>query len=154
MRTRLPAAVVGLSVALTLIGCRQVDTRKPAAGGESSSQADTAGNATGTPSKQPEFIPSPNNLFRVRHMVLAVTLFTLYHELGHMIADDYGTPMIGQPENSADRFATLMMTPKPKPAGSGPDSFDPATDPDSPPVMRANLIRGTSSASMRVSARG
>lgn len=134
------AALVAFCLATVLIGCRS-ETRPPAPGDTSQGQARPQGLiATTQPreaDKQPEFIPSPNNLQRVRHLALSVTLFTLSHELGHMVAEEYNIPMVGSEENSADRFATLLMVPNPKPAGSPPDTFDPVTDPDTPQVVWA-----------------
>jgi hypothetical protein len=130
MRVRPKAALVAMSVALMLTACRQKDT--PSAPKEPD-QKDTP-----SARKEPDFIPSPNNLLRVRHMVLAVANFTLLHELGHMIVNDYSLAKIGEEEDGVDKFATLMMTPSPRPAGSPPDSFDPAVDPDSPGVMWAS----------------
>jgi len=127
-------------MAMALIACRPAETPPPASArvpdNTVSGQAEPRSQIASTPEKPPEFIPSPNNLRRVRYMVFSVTLFTLAHELGHMVVDEYKIPMIANKENSADRFATLLMAPAPRPAGS-PDTFDPVTDPDSPQVVWA-----------------
>src|SRR5262245_35789996 len=100
MSGRLRATLVGLCIAATLIACRPADTPAPAAPvpANTSSSQPSPGLMASTPMKPtatpPEFIPSPNNLLRVRHMVLSVTLFTLSHELGHMVVDEYAMPMI------------------------------------------------------------
>src|SRR6185295_11227249 len=102
-------ASLALCMAMALIACRPAETPPPASarvpGNTVSGQAEPRSQIASTPEKPQEFIPSPNNLRRVRYMVFSVTLFTLAHELGHMVVDEYKIPMIANKENSADRFA-------------------------------------------------
>ena len=119
--------MIFLAMALCLMACKKHEDRPeptPPASIESKNNP-------------PAFIESKNNLLRVRHMVLSVTEFVLLHELGHMIVEDYNPPVIGQEENGADRFAALIMTPRPRRAGLPPEMFDPVVEPDTPAVMWA-----------------
>jgi hypothetical protein len=136
MKNTLRVAAAGLCVALTFAAHERAESQPAVTPGGSQAAAVLLSDTTVTPS-DPEFIPSPNNLYRVEHMVWAVSLFTLLHELGHMIVSEYKVPVVGKEEDGVDRFATLMMTPPAKPPGSPPDTFDPATDPESPLVMWA-----------------
>jgi hypothetical protein len=56
------------------------------------------------------------NRERVEKFVYANAIFTLFHELGHFIFDQYGVPIGGREEDAADRLAVVMMTP---PAAAG-----------------------------------
>ncbi|HEY7217728.1 MAG TPA: DUF4344 domain-containing metallopeptidase [Candidatus Binatia bacterium] len=120
--------MIFLIIALCLMACRKhenrPDTRPPPP-------------ESIEPKKSPPFIESKNNLIRVRFMTLAVTEFVLFHELGHMIVEDFNPPVIGQEENGVDRFAALIMTPPLRRADLPPDTFDPAVEPDTPAVMWA-----------------
>jgi hypothetical protein len=57
------------------------------------------------------FWTEPMNRERVDNFVYANTLFTMFHELGHFIFEQYGVPIGGREEDAADRLAVVMMTP-------------------------------------------
>jgi hypothetical protein len=128
-------AAVGLAVSMIACGT-PVDPAEPRSG-DLVPQVETQASTPPAAADPPTLIESRNNLVRVRHMVLSVTLFTLLHELGHMIVSEYDPPVIGTKESGADRFAALAMTPPPRPPGLPREMFDPAIEKDVPGVIWA-----------------
>lgn len=85
----------------------------------------------------PAFVETPANLARLRHMTESLSYFVVMHELGHFIVDVLDAPILGREEDAADRFATLMMTPPPRPPGLPTERFDPAFEINVPGVIWA-----------------
>ena len=96
-----------------------------------------AGAPHGRAEDQPVFAETPANLARLRHMTESLTTFVVMHELGHFLIDALDAPILGREEDAADRFATLMMTPPPRPPGLPPERFDPAFELAVPGVIWA-----------------
>lgn len=55
-----------------------------------------------------DYLSNPNLNESVR-FVIANTLFTLYHETGHLLVDQLDWPIIGREEDVADNFATYAL---------------------------------------------
>ncbi|WP_417671868.1 DUF4344 domain-containing metallopeptidase [Roseibium sp.] len=52
---------------------------------------------------------SPEALEEMLVFVAGNTLFTLYHEAGHMLVSELGLPVLGQEEDAVDNLATITM---------------------------------------------
>ncbi|MTH95518.1 hypothetical protein E1297_05945 [Roseibium sp. RKSG952] len=52
---------------------------------------------------------SSEDLQLLLNFVAGNTLFTLYHEAGHMLISELGLPVLGQEEDAVDNLATVMM---------------------------------------------
>lgn len=62
-------------------------------------------------SAPPTYQSTPENDAQLKRFVSSVLTFTLLHEMGHMIVSEYKVPVLGRPEDAADRFAISMLTP-------------------------------------------